>query len=71
MRGGHKIHVVWLSARAPGKLGNKEERGVGLVGEHFISGRVGARVIYLWVRMQAATDRVYTSGTRNLEKKLF
>ena len=33
-RGGHKIHVVWLSARAPGKLGNKEERWVGLVGKH-------------------------------------
>ena len=33
-RGGHKIYVVWLSARAPGKLGNKEERGVGLVGKH-------------------------------------
>ena len=26
--GEHEIQVVWLSARAPGKLGNKEERGV-------------------------------------------
>ena len=37
----------------------------------FLSDRVGARVIYLWIRMQAATDRVYTSGTQNSEKKSF
>ena len=35
----------------------------------FLSDRVGARVIYLWIRMQAATVRVYTSGTQNSEKK--